>query len=233
MTASAGLALSSPAIAPYPARMILYQTALSIYSTKVRIACAVKGVAPELREPPGGYRSAQYRALVPAATIPALVDGGLTLSESDAIIEYLDETCPGPALLPTGAAGRARARMLSRLIDLRLEAALRRLFPLVGPQPLGPELLDPAEDALALVLELADAEGPFCAGATPSLPDFGLAVALVWLDALRAYAGRAAPPAGTRLRTWQDAMAAHPDVGAVLDGYPGLVRDWITMRRQA
>ena len=213
--------------------MILYQTPLSIYSTKVRLACAVKGVAPELREPPGGYRSDAYRALVPAATIPALVDGDLTLTESDAIIEYLDETAPGPALLPEGPAGRARARMLSRLVDLRLEASLRRLFPLVGPQPLAPELLDPAEAALALVLQLADADGPFGVGPTPTLPDFGLAVALVWLDALRACAGRSAPPAGARLRTWQDAMAAHPTIAATLEGYPAAVQDWITVRRQA
>ena len=213
--------------------MILYQTPLSIYSTKVRLACAVKGVAPELREPPGGYRSDAYRALVPPATIPALVDGDLTLTESDAIIEYLDETVPGPALLPEGPAGRARARMLSRLIDLRLEASLRRLFPLVGPQTLAPELLDPAEAALALVLQLADAHGPFCVGPTPTVPDFGLGVALVWLDALRACAGRSAPPAGARLQTWQDAMATHPAIAATLDGYPAAVQDWITMRSQA
>lgn len=211
--------------------MILYQTALSIYSTKVRLACAVKGVAPELRDPPGGYRSNAYRALVPAATIPALVDGSLTLSESDAIIEYLDETCPGPALLPEGAVGRARARMLSRLIDLRLEAALRLLFPLVGPEPLAAELLDSAEAALTLVLQLADADGPFCVGATPSLPDYGLAVVLVWLDALRTCAGRTAPSAGARLRTWQNAMVAHPAIAAALDGYPAAVQDWIATRR--
>jgi len=212
--------------------MILYQTPLSIYSTKVRLACAVKGVTPELRDPPGGYRSDGYRALVPAATIPALVDGDLTLSESDAIIEYLDETVPGPALLPAGPAGRARARMLSRLVDLRLEASLRRLFPLVGPEPLAAELLDPAEAALELVLHLADAEGPFCIGPTPTLPDFGLAVAIVWLDALRACAGRTAPSGGARLQTWRDAMAGHPAVAAALDGYPGAVGDWIAQRRQ-
>ena len=229
--ASAGPALSSPAIAPYPTGMILYQTPLSIYSTKVRLACAVKGVMPELREPPGGYRSDAYRALVPAATIPALVDGDLTLSESDAIIEYLDETVPGPALLPAGPVGRARARMLSRLVDLRLEESLRRLFPLVGPEPLAAAVLDPAETALALVLELSDAEGPFCLGAAPTLPDFGLGVALIWLDALRACAGRTAPPGGARLQTWRVAMAGHPAVAAGLDGYPGVVSDWTARRR--
>jgi glutathione S-transferase len=232
MAASAGPALSSPAIAPYRAGMILYQTPLSIYSTKVRLACAVKGVLPELREPPGGYRSDAYRALVPAATIPALVDGDLALSESDAIIEYLDETCSGPALLPEDAAGRARARMLSRLVDLRLEAGLRRLFPLVGPVPLAAEQLDPAEAALALVLQLADAVGPFCVGTTPTLPDFGLLVAITWLDALRACASRTAPPGGARLQAWRDAVAGHPAIAAALEGYPGVVRDWITMRRQ-
>lgn len=212
--------------------MILYQTTLSIYSTKVRLACAVKGVAPELREPPGGYRSADYRALVPAATIPALVDGDLTLTESDAIVEYLDETCPGPALLPGGAASRARARMLSRLIDLRLEAGLRRLFPLVGPEPLAPELLEPAEAALDLIVGLADGDGPFCIGTAPTLPDFGLAVALVWLNALRACAGRTASPAGARLQAWQAAMATHPTIAPALDSYPAAVQDWIATRHQ-
>lgn len=72
--------------------MILYQTDLSIYSTKVRLALALKGVQVEMRDPPDGYRSAAYRALVPPATIPALVDGAMVLSESDAIIEYFDET---------------------------------------------------------------------------------------------------------------------------------------------
>ena len=213
--------------------MILYQTPLSIYSTKVRLACAVKGVAPDLLEPPGGYRSDAYRALVPPATIPALVDGDLTLSESDAIIEYLDETVPGPALMPADPAARARARMLSRLVAPRLEARLRRLVPQVGPLPLAPELRVPAEAALALVLQLADAHGPFCVGPKPTLPDLGLGVALVWLDALRACAGRSAPPAGARLQTWQDAMATHPALAATLDGYPAAVQDWITMRRQA
>jgi maleylpyruvate isomerase len=95
--------------------MILYQTALSSYSLKVRLALALKGCSVELREPPeGSYRSAAYRALVPAATVPALVDGRVVLTESDAIIEYVEETKKGALLLPPDPAGRARARMMSR-----------------------------------------------------------------------------------------------------------------------
>src|SRR4051794_21125884 len=112
--------------------MILYQSALSTYSLKVRLALAVKGASVELREPPGGsYRSDLYRAIVPPATVPALVDGAFILTESDAIIEYFDEQFDGPHLLPAAAQARARTRMLSRIADMRLEASIRSLFPRV------------------------------------------------------------------------------------------------------
>ena len=72
--------------------MIFYASALSSYSAKVRVALCVKQCDFEERAPPDGYRSAQYRAIVPMGTLPAIQIGDWVLSESEAINEYLEES---------------------------------------------------------------------------------------------------------------------------------------------
>jgi glutathione S-transferase len=114
--------------------MIFYATPLSSFSLKVRLVIAAKGITIEERMPPGGgYRSTEYRAIVPTGTVPAIVDRDFVLAESDAIIEYLDEEYPDPPLMPQDPRGRARARALSRFHDFYLDPPLRRLFPHLEP----------------------------------------------------------------------------------------------------
>ncbi len=56
--------------------IVLYATDVSLYSAKVAIALEHKGVPYERRMPPGGsYRAPEYRAIVPAGTLPAIDDG--------------------------------------------------------------------------------------------------------------------------------------------------------------
>lgn len=100
--------------------MIFYANALSSYSAKVRIVLCAKGLAFEERLPPGGYHSAEYRAIVPMGTLPAIQIGDWVLSESEAINEYLEESHPKPALLPSDPRSRARVRFVSRFHDLHL-----------------------------------------------------------------------------------------------------------------
>jgi glutathione S-transferase len=65
----------------------------------------------------GGQQfAADFKALNPAALVPVLDDDGTVLTQSLAIIEYLDETRPQPPLLPADAAGRARVRALALAI---------------------------------------------------------------------------------------------------------------------
>ncbi len=98
--------------------MILYELPISLSSFKLRLAFRLKGVTIEKREPPGGsYRSEAYRAINPAGTIPALVDGRGLLAESDAIIDYLDDLGLGRPLRPADPWLAARHRMLSRWCD--------------------------------------------------------------------------------------------------------------------
>lgn len=113
--------------------MIFHASALSSYSAKVRIALCVKNVAFEEREPPGGYRSPAYRAIVPMGTLPAIQIGDWVLSESEAINEYLDECFPLPPMLPADPRERAQVRFLSRFHDLHLEPLVRSLFAHADP----------------------------------------------------------------------------------------------------
>jgi maleylacetoacetate isomerase len=85
----------------------------------VRIALNLKGLAYEpafVHLPKGEHRRPEYAAVDPQALLPTLVDGERALSQSLAIIEYLEETRPQPPLLPADAAGRARVRSLSLLV---------------------------------------------------------------------------------------------------------------------
>ena len=99
--------------------MKLYTYFRSSAAYRVRIALSLKGIAHEsvpvdLR--PGAHRYPDYLARNPQGLIPALEDGGRVLSQSLAIIEYLEETHPQPALLPRSALDRARVRSLALAI---------------------------------------------------------------------------------------------------------------------
>src|ERR1700683_5846705 len=102
--------------------MHLYTYYRSQASFRVRIALNLKGLSHDdtyLHLEKGHQFDPAYRALNPQMVVPTLIDGDVKLFQSLAILEYLDETHPNPALLAQGApgprpAGRAGAR-LSRL----------------------------------------------------------------------------------------------------------------------
>lgn len=99
--------------------LTLYTYFRSSAAFRVRIALNLKGLEydPVVVWLPDGEQSAEpYRRVNPQGLVPTLVDGDLRLSQSLAIIEYLDETRSGPRLLPADAPGRARVRSLSLLI---------------------------------------------------------------------------------------------------------------------
>jgi len=102
--------------------MKLYSYFRSSASFRVRIALALKGldydyVPVHLLRDGGQQFAADFRAMNPAALVPVLRDDdGKILTQSLAIIEYLEETRPLPALLPPDAAGRARVRAIALAI---------------------------------------------------------------------------------------------------------------------
>lgn len=119
--------------------MILHGYWRSSAAYRVRIALALKGVAYEqathdLRT--GAQGAADYRSLNPQALVPAIEADGDVLTQSPAILEWLEERYPSPALMPAGAGDRAIVRAMAATIacdihplnNLRVLQALRRDF---------------------------------------------------------------------------------------------------------
>src|ERR1700732_4618846 len=88
-------------------------------SYRVRIALNLKGLSYELRSwslRDGAHRSDDYSSINPQQLVPALEIDGQVLTQSLAILEYLDERYPEPTLLPQDCTGRARVRSLALAI---------------------------------------------------------------------------------------------------------------------
>jgi maleylacetoacetate isomerase len=120
---------------------VLYGYFRSSAAFRARIALNLKGIEPELRfvhllKDGGQQHSADYRTLNPQELIPALVHDGHTITQSLAIIEYLDEIVPEPPLLPKDPYGRARVRALACAVacdihpvnNLRIGQYIKREF---------------------------------------------------------------------------------------------------------
>ena len=157
-------------------------------SFRVRIALNLKGldyeyVACNLLE--AAHREASYLALNRQGLVPTLeLDDGTYLTQSLAIIDYLDEQYPEPALLPPDPLGRARVRALAHSVALEIHPVnnLRILKYLAGPLNHPPEAVgewfrhwvgqtfEPLEAALSANAATTE----FCHGDKPTLADICL-----------------------------------------------------------
>lgn len=99
--------------------MKLYTYFRSSAAFRVRIALNYKGVKydPEfVNLPKAEHAGPRYKSVNPQGLVPALDDGGKIVSQSLAIIEYLDEVHPGPKLLPPAPLDRACVRAFSQIV---------------------------------------------------------------------------------------------------------------------
>jgi maleylacetoacetate isomerase len=168
--------------------MKLYGYFRSSAAYRVRIALNLKGLAPEhvgvhLRK--GEQHAGDYLRRNPQGLVPTLAtDDGAHLTQSLAIIEWLDETHPRPPLLPADADARARVRAIALAIacDIHPLNNLRVLKYLV--RPLGASeaardewyrhWCDVGLSALETQLAAEPATGRFCHGDAPTLADICL-----------------------------------------------------------
>ena len=154
-------------------------------SYRVRIALNLKGLQPEqafhhLRK--GEQKAPEYLKLNPQGFVPAFIaDDGRVLTQSLAIVEWLDETHPKPPLLPKDAWQRARVRAFAQAIacdthPLQNIGVLQRLKSLGLTEDQTQDWARWANaQGLAACEKLIAAEpGPFCFGAAPTLADICL-----------------------------------------------------------
>src|SRR5579859_7177672 len=153
---------------------------------RVRIALNLKGIKAEphfvhLTKDGGQQHKPEYRNVNPQGFVPALVDQGRVLTQSIAIIEYLEETHPHPPLLPKDALGRARVRAMAMIIaadihplqntrimkymenELKQDEAARKRWI--------QRWISEGFTALEKMLAGNPATGEFCHGDTPTMAD--------------------------------------------------------------
>jgi maleylpyruvate isomerase len=161
----------------------LYTYFRSSAAFRVRIALNLKGLDWEpavVWLPTGEQASDAYREVNVQGLVPTLVEGQHRLTQSLAIIEYLDETRPGSKLLPADPLGRARVRALSLLVacDIHPLNNLRVLNYLKNPLGQTQEAVDTwyrhwcDEGLSALEGELRDGRtGTYCHGEQVTMAD--------------------------------------------------------------
>ena len=154
-------------------------------SYRTRLALALKGI--EVAHVPvdlrGGEQASEaFRAKNPQGLVPTLqTDDGTLISQSPAIIEYVEEVRPDPPLLPADAVSRARVRQMAMIIgcdthplgNLRVLKALKADY---GADQAGVEAWQArwnhaAFDALEAMLDADPSRGDFCHGGRPGLAE--------------------------------------------------------------
>ncbi|MET3152099.1 UNVERIFIED_ORG: maleylacetoacetate isomerase [Stenotrophomonas geniculata] len=169
--------------------IVLYTYWRSSAAYRVRIGLALKGLAFEARpvhlvREGGEQHHDAYRELNPQQLVPTLLHDGHVLTQSLAILEYLEERFPQVPLLPADAAGRARVRALAQLVacdihpinNLRVMQYLERDLQLPADARTRWTLHWMAEGFAAMETMLANSAdtGTFCHGDRPGLADICL-----------------------------------------------------------
>jgi maleylacetoacetate isomerase len=167
----------------------LYSYFRSSAAYRTRIALNLKGIAPDyafihLLKEGGQQHSADYKERNPQELIPALEHDGHTIAQSLAIIEYLDEVCPEPPLLPKSPLDRARVRQIAHAIacDIHPINNLRVLQYLRDTHGLSEEerarwqrhWIATGFAAIETLLAQSNDTGRYCHGDTPTLADICL-----------------------------------------------------------
>jgi maleylacetoacetate isomerase len=167
----------------------LYAFWRSSATFRVRVALHIKGLTALERNvdiDAGAQRSAEFLGINPLAAIPALVPAGQApLTQSLAILEYLEELKPSPALLPADLAGRARVRSIASMLAadthplvtprVKKYLTLHAGFDAVAWRAWQIQWFSTGLQAVEQRLASDGVSGPFCHGHQPTIADICLA----------------------------------------------------------
>lgn len=169
--------------------LTLYSYFRSSAAFRVRIALGLKGLKADMRfvhllKDGGAQHGSGYKKINPLGLVPSLVDHGQTISQSLAILEYLEEQVPEPPLLPREASARARVRQIALSIacdihplnNLRVLQYLKSSLGADDQARIGwqQHWITLGFGALETLLRDDPATGTFCHGDAPSFADICL-----------------------------------------------------------
>jgi glutathione S-transferase len=193
----------------------LHHWVLDPFSRQARLAIAEKGLRVRLKEEHVWDGRQDFLALNPAGTTPVLVEQGapkVVVVGARAILEYLEETAPEPALLPKDPVARAEARRLADWFDRKFDAEVNaRLLHekvekmVTARAPSGRAIRegrDALERHLHYVAQLAEARG-WLAGDRLTIADVAGAAHLSCIDYLGEVDWDAVPPAKAWFGRWK------------------------------
>lgn len=203
--------------------MIIFGSSLSPFVRKVLVLAAEKGIAVENRVVAPGGNDPDFIAASPFRKIPALLDGDYALSDSSAIIHYLEAKFPEPALIPSEPRARGKTIWWDEFADTILVACGAKMFfnRIVAPRFLGKEGdLDAAEKAereelppLLAYLEGAVPDSGYLVGDSLTLADIAVASPFVNLTHCDVAFDSGAYP---RLAAYVGAILARPTFAALI-----------------
>jgi glutathione S-transferase len=193
---------------------------LSPFVRKVHVVAAEKGLPIEMVLGRPGQPSDEFLAASPFRKIPALEDGDFTLSDSTAIVTYLDALQPEPSITPGDAKARAKAIWFEEFADTILVAAGGKILfnRFVGPKLMGlpgnEEIAQQGEQELVPVLAYLESQcgAGWLAGGEFSIGDVAVAVGLRSMG----YIGMEPDPAvHPKTAAWYARVTARPSWQAV------------------
>jgi len=206
----------------------LYHVPLSPFCRKVRLVLAEKKIECELSEERYWDRTPEFLRRNPAGKVPVLRIDGLTLTESAAICEYIEETCPEPPLMPRGAEARHEVRRLVGWFDDKFHAevtskllyervnkkVMKQGFPDSGNVKSGARAIKLHLDYMAFLLD----RRRWLAGDAMTLADFAAAAHLSALD----YISDVDWTRSEAVRDWYAKIKSRPAFRGILaDQVPG------------
>jgi glutathione S-transferase len=205
---------------------IVHGPAISTYTRSVRLALQEKGVPHQLVEVDilkSEHKQPPYTNRQPFGKVPAFDHDGNTFYETSAILRYVDEVFPGPALMPSTALARAKVNQVMSIIDsYGYTPAIQNLFiprvlvPMLGGET-DMEKVEAAKAPTALFvkeLERLLGNGDYFGGSTVSLADLHAVPVMTYLVATPE--GKAMFEGAPHLRNWLARMQKRPSIQAIM-----------------
>ncbi len=204
--------------------MILYGSSFSPFVRKVMAYAAEKGLAIEAKNIGLGSEDADFKRASPFNKMPAFVDGEFAISDSTAIITYLEAKHPSPSLLPADPADRARVIWFEEFADSIMAEVVAKCF---FNRVVAPKFLKmPGDEAVAVegetvhlpkVLDYFETVAPaadgFLVGKALTLADIAVASPFINFAHAKCAVDKTKYP---RTFAWVDAMHARPSFAEII-----------------